>query len=46
MGLIDDTQVPGYKKVISKKTVAALLIGAICALVVWHFNGGRTFFKV
>ena len=43
MGMIDDTQVPGSKKVIIKKMVAALLIGVICALVVWYFNGARTF---
>lgn len=45
MGLIDDTQIPGSKKVIIKKAAAALLIGAICTLVVWHFNGARTFFQ-
>ena len=45
MGLIDDTQVPGSKKVILKKVAAMLIIAALCALMVWHFNGARTFWQ-
>lgn len=36
LGMIDDMQVPGSKRVIVKKATAALLIAALCALAVWH----------
>lgn len=45
MGLIDDTQVPRSKKVIMKKSLAALIIAFLCALAVWHFNGARSFLQ-
>lgn len=45
MGLIDDTQVPGSPKVVIKKTCAALIIAALCTVMVWQCNGARTFWQ-
>lgn len=45
LGLIDDTQLPRSKKVIIKKSVAALIIAFLCALLVYHVNGARTFLQ-
>lgn len=45
LGLIDDTQVPGSKKVILKKAAAALVITFLCALAVRYLNGAHTFWQ-
>ncbi|MBQ8280274.1 MAG: hypothetical protein IJZ23_10565 [Roseburia sp.] len=44
-GIIDDTQVPGSKKVIVKKSLFALIIVFICAVVVYYINGARGFLQ-
>ena len=43
LGLIQSEQMAGSKKVYAKKLVAALVIAAIFAAVVYYVNGARSF---
>ncbi len=43
LGLTDATHRLRSKKTIIKKLIAAILIAVICALIVYHVNGARSF---
>ena len=45
LGLIDAGHMPRSKKVIIRKGIAALVVSIFCALIVYFFNGARSFLQ-